>query len=224
MDKTRSIVVCDTREEERIYKQILNIGVDATRDKLDYGDYLIIGYKKIVIERKKGMDFYKAIKTGKLWEQLESLVECQEKGYSVGVLVQGSWWGINRYAKKFSYKQWERTILKIMFSWGIPVWIMKSTSQKETAKFIKKLADTYSPSQKKEFVRPIKISKGKRTLREEKDDTLCSISGIGRKHSRKLRKKYKTIHGVAEQSPKKLAKIEGIGKKKAKHIYRVLNK
>ncbi len=82
------MLIVDSREDQKIIKELKFKGIEFQVDALNYGDYILLGEDaKIVIERKSITDFMSSVVDGRIWQQLKGLE--QYKDYQILIVIEG---------------------------------------------------------------------------------------------------------------------------------------
>ncbi|MEM0154418.1 MAG: ERCC4 domain-containing protein [Methanothrix sp.] len=207
MNRVRIIV--DQRERNiELLDSLCELGIDASLDTLDIGDYLISD--RLCIERKTIPDFEKSIIDGRLFDQIERM----KKAYELPVIV------LEGDASEFRLKHnvINGSIISIYIRYGIPV--ITSNSPQDTASIILTMA-----KQEQNGIREPTKKNGRRAFSntEYMENVVANMPGIGPILSRKLLSHFGSIEAIAHADIKELCKVDKIGKKKALRIKEILN-
>jgi ERCC4-related helicase len=211
--KAEISIFIDTRERrsktfEYLQKKEANIIIK----QMDIGDYQV--GEETIIERKTANDFINSIINARLFSQAIKLSVFEKPVF----LIEGDLElelenrGINKavvYGTKFS----------LMFDYKIPILFAKDSF--EASEIIYALA-------KREQLRKEKPISLRRLKKEENLNFMQQyiIEGlpyVGPKLATRMLEKFKTVKSIFNSELERFEKIEGIGKKKAEKIFKVLN-
>jgi Fanconi anemia group M protein len=181
------------------------------RDKLlTCGDYLCSD--RVCIERKTSEDFVSSVVDQRLFKQLNELKESFEKPI---LLIEGN----KFYNRNIHPNAIRGALVSIALDFGIP--ILWSDSPKESAALIYAIARREQISYKREII--LRTKKKSQEIKEVQEFLVAGLPSINTKLAKRLLEHFKTPKKVFCASEKELQKIEGIGRKKAKRIWKVLN-
>lgn len=206
-------VLVDKREPDWVVRGLVKRGLRVKKAILEVADVV---YNDLAIERKSASDFVNSLVSKRLWAQLENL-----KQYPKPCLViVGSLKETLAFTNNPSnlYKACLGTLSSIIVKFGIPVVVV------ETEESFLDLVTFMVKSVDKKGSKPVRVTKRKRTLEEEKEDLLVAIEGVGRTLAKRLLENFKTIKNIVEAEPIQIAKVKGISLSLAKHIWEVLNR
>lgn len=202
-------LVIDDREPDKMQEFLEEEGLDTEIERLEVGDYV---YGEIGIERKTINDFSK-FGSSRLWKQALKLRETFEYPY---ILMSGTFKELRDWKLK-------RPVLGAMGrlgryeelnGYGLPV--LGCDSDRDLAFLIKCLIEDV---QKGERPQPVKMRKAE--PQEIKEDMIRVLPRIGLKKAQKIQDKI-GIANLFDASEDNLMKIEGIGKKTAQKIGKLL--
>ncbi len=203
-------IVVDARElRSEVVKHLKELGTDIEVKNLDIGDYLLSD--RVVVERKTVQDFVESIiAKERLFSQIMKL-----KSYPRPVLVIE---GKNIYGRVHP-NAIRGAIASIAVDFAIP--IIWTSNPKETAEYLIAIAKREQEYKKREILEH--TGKTKRTLKEEQEYIVSSISNVGVAIARNLLEHFQTIENIATASEEELMKVPKIGKKIASRIRRVMS-
>ncbi len=208
----KPVVYADIREERSgIPSLIEEEGVTVVRKQLPVGDYIVSG--DIVVERKSAPDFAKSLFDGRLFEQAARLAD----SYPLVVyIVEGDPLRLKRYRGRIN--QLTSAIITLMIDFNARV--IYSLGERHTAYIIASMAKRTVQSGRRGVV----IHKKPRLTspREWQLYILQSFPGIGPKTAERILEHFGSIEAFVNASKAEIAKIPGIGEKKAEQIKRII--
>lgn len=223
-------VVYDHREKESRRAAVAKKQAYTSEEvkNMPVADYIMsyAGFPQYAFEYKTIQDF-SGDKGRDLWTKLDAI-----EPFPFPVLVIEGHMDHNAKAAnpqwRYDMKEWlaakaqtDAAIAAILERRKVAIlWVESETDFADwLAVFAKRLTREVKP-----FERPVETRKpAKRTLREEQEDVLCAISGVGRKASRNLLGNFKSVKALASASPDDIVALDGFGKKTSAHIYEVFN-
>ncbi len=207
------IIYVDYREEKSGIPQLLeSAGLSLVRTNLSIGDYVISN--EIVIERKSAYDFVHSLFDGRLFDQARRL---KESYGSAIIIVEGNPIRLRRYRSRS--KQIYAAITALLLDFDIK--LIYSEGVQHTAIIIESLARRLVRAQREAVVLHKKPKL--ETLQDQQLYILQSFPSIGAKTAKKILERFGSIREFCNASISELSGIEGIGFKKAEHIYKLLN-
>lgn len=203
-------IVIDERERKSGIPDLLKaIGLNLEIKTLAVGDY-IVG-PEIAIERKSIRDLLSSIFDGRLFDQCSRLKENFQ--YPV-LLMEGNVDEIEEIID--NPLVFYGAISTIVLDFKIPV--IPTPSATHTAKLLVSMC-----SRKKKSHGPfLKKVKKSNDLQKQQLSSLCSLPGIGEKLAIRTLEKFGTPIKAFNAPITELAKVEGLGKARAKKIKQVL--
>jgi ERCC4-type nuclease len=217
----KPLVLVDSREYSnypRIASRLQEL-CDIVVEELEAGDYYF-PQGEVVVERKEIKDLANSVREGRLWTQLEKLKNCNAKPI---LLIEGS--PALLVEKNLGGKDgWSREsiagiLLSCCLDWGIPM--VYSPSYLWTATYLTRIAIKYQDEKRE--IHPLRVKEKAETMEDKARRVLEGIEGIGPVHALKLLKTLGSIRAVCNSPIEVLMKVEGIGEKRAKTIYEVVN-
>lgn len=220
------MIVCDHRENESGIPKLLEYKhIPVERDKLELGDYEIVGQGTLIVERKEAKDFIKSMQDERLNNQLYHLAT----NYPFVVLVVEGY--VSKAAKdgNMTSKQvqgavasailkrppdGERGVVSVVFTDDIYETAMLLSRLR--VKLITDGAMVRLPRVSPKIIDPIQRSVS----------VLASLPLIGEKRARSLlsHPRLNTLAKVLHADEKTLQEVDGIGKKIARGIVDLANK
>jgi len=107
---------------------------------------------------------------------------------------------------------------KITLTYHVPIVYTKNAI--ETANLLKVILNQETSDKKEDY--PIRIEKKAFSTQEQQEFIIESLPGVGPMIAKSLLKRFKTIHNIINSTTEQLKEIEGVGKKKAEEIIRIL--
>ena len=202
------MIIVDDRE--RLILRILHeLNADLGVKRLEVGDFVI---GDVCIERKTRKDFVNSIIDKRIFNQLKSMKDNCEKSM---VIIEGS---EDIYSQRNVHPNAIRgAIASIVVDFGIS--IIETESPIETAKMLIAI-DRKIEKPKKE----VSLHKRKPISEHELQVYIVSsLPEVGSLLAKNMLKEFGTIKNVFNASEKELLRVEGIGKLKAKRIYKIIN-
>lgn len=212
MEKVK--IVVDKRERSSNVIRYLKELAEVIEKNLILGDYVIS--ERVVVERKSIRDFLQSIIDHRIFKQLDALVETYEKPV---LILEGNpeflflERGIHANAIRGFFSS-------LALDYSVPVlWTQNS---KETAFQIYWLAKREQIENKREI--QIRVKQKFFSDTQLQEYIVAGLPNVSNVLSRRLLKRFKTIKNIFTASPERLMEIEGMGKKKAKKIWEIINK
>lgn len=208
MDKPK--IIADSREgNSRVLRELTKLGIDITVETLAIGDYQITD--DLIIERKTASDFVSSITDKRLYKQAKDMVDNFNKPI---MILEGD----NLYSGFMNPNAVRGALAAIAIEFGIP--ILPTRGPEDTAAMIRRIIIREQNPNKL----PIQIRTEKKplTLLEQKLFIIESLPNVGPVTARKLLEEFGSVKNIVNASEKELQEVEGIGKKIAKQILKVL--
>ncbi|MBM3894877.1 MAG: heavy metal resistance protein CzcA [Thaumarchaeota archaeon] len=204
IDQLRIIV--DEREKKSGIPDLLKaVGVNIEVRTLPVGDYIVA--PEIVVERKSIRDLISSIFDGRLFDQCNRL---REHFQHPVILMEGDVDEIEEFTE--NPLVFYGAISSIAIDFKIPV--IPTPNATHTAKLLVSMSSR-KEAQKGPFLKKIKKSND---LQRQQLSVLCSLPGVGEKLATRMLEKFGTPLQVLSASSVELAKVEGLGKERAKKI------
>lgn len=210
-------VYVDERERTSGIPNILKaMGLTVIFKILSIADYVIS--ENIAIERKRIDDFVSSVFDGRLFDQARRLCKAYDKPIFI---VEGD---LN-YVKRITTK-WSSilgALISLALDFNLPIIFTSDT--RETAEVIKYIAlreQKTSKTGKKTTI--IAVSKKPRLTEthEWQEYIVQSLPYIGPKLAKRLLEYFGSVHKIFNASVSELAKVEGLGEKRAAEIVRII--
>ncbi|MDI6891482.1 MAG: ERCC4 domain-containing protein [Actinomycetota bacterium] len=212
MDQSELVIYADYGEERSGIPDLLRNGrVSLVVQELEVGDYILSD--RVAVERKTADDFLSSIIKKRLFKQIVDLKESYEKPLFIieGYLLYGR--------RKIHPDAIRGALALIAVVRGIPVLFTKDST--DTAGFLRVIAKQ-EQSGLKHYVSLHAKKKAKNTL-EQQVHILEAFPGIGPQLARVLLSHFGGIEKVVYASEDDLQCVEGVGRKKAESIRRILS-
>lgn len=207
-------IICDLRERaSQIMSELLKLSTDKItieilQEQLSVGDYQITD--DIVIERKTLADLNASIIDGRIFDQLEDLLNIKRSA----LIIEGTIDYLDN-SKGINKKAIVGLLTKIGIEYRIPIFFTKN--QKETALFLYVIAKKEQLGNGNKENR-LRFSKTKMSFSERQLFILESFPDIGPTLAKSLLLEFKSIKNIANAEIKDLQKVSKMGPKKAEKI------
>ncbi|KZX12629.1 DEAD/DEAH box helicase [Methanobrevibacter filiformis] len=204
------IVYADSREgNSRVLRALDSLKVDVRIKALTVADYQVSD--EVAIERKTAKDFVDSIVDKRLYKQANSL---REEFKTPIMILEGD----DFYSGFLNPDAIRGSIASIAVDFGIS--IIPTRNPEDTAAMIKRIAIRQQQDQKVNI--QIRTEKKPVNLWEQQLFIVESLPNIGPVSAKKLLEKFGTIENLINASESELQEIDGIGKKIAINIKKVL--
>ncbi len=209
--KPKGIVVyVDNRElRSGVPKHLKELGAEIEVKTLDVADYVVS--EEVGIERKSANDFIQSIIDGRLFDQVERLKRAYEKPV---IIIEGELYGIRNVHPNAI----RGAIAAVTLDWGVP--ILFSSGTEETAQFIYLMAKREQEERKKEV--RLRSEKKALTLAERQRLIVEGLPNVSATLAKRLLRHFGNVERVFTATEEELKEVEGIGKKKAREIRKVI--
>jgi Fanconi anemia group M protein len=211
----RVSIIVDARERNSpVFDHLSQLEVNLIQKQLEVGDYICS--ERVVVERKTIRDFLQSIIDQRVFKQSSDLIESFERPV---LILEGN--PELLFLEREIHPNTIRGVLaSIVIDYKIP--ILWTANSKDSASQIFWLARREQIKERKELA--IRGMKKRPTFATQQEFLIAGLPFVNRKLSKRLLKKFKTPRKVFSARQEQLTKVEGIGKKKAKGIYDLLNK
>lgn len=181
------MIIVDTREPKKFH--VIGHKVDAI-----WVDYIVEGEKgRFAIERKTYNDFVNSLNSGRIWEQLERLLQLRDdEGYVPILAIHGNPYPLLR-SKRLNEARLMGFIAHCV-EHGVQV--LMFPNEAGFVMFLYRLNERVEGKHKTKYKRPSKIKKTGRDIRREVKDILMAFQGIGDASATKLLEHYGTLHRI----------------------------
>ncbi len=205
------VVVVDTREiYSSVVRELHDFGCEIVEKMLPLGDYVCS--ERICVERKTAEDFTASIIDGRLFDQIARLKESYEKPV---LIIEGR----NFFARGVHPNAVYGALASCV---ELGVSLLHSSNPRETAKIIYFLAKKEQVNGRREIAFKTKLKP--KSLQEFQLALIASLPFVNTTLAKRLLKYFKTPKAIFSASERELRKVEGIGERKARAIWKVLNK
>ncbi len=206
------IIEIDDRERSSGIKEVLCAREDIIIEerRLLIGDYLI--NKHIAVERKTVKDFILSLIDGRLFSQASRLRRYAEIQF---MIIEGT--DLFHTSYNIDPQAIKGAIVSLSVSWQIP--LIFSKSSKGTAEVLI-MAGDHDVRYRDDILK--RVGKRPGRLQTRKLFFLQGLPNIGPKTAKKMLKHFGSIEKVIIASERELACVEGIGKRKAAMIRRIV--
>ena len=205
------IVYADSREgNSKVIRHLTEMEIDVKVRSMAVADYQVSD--EVAIERKTAKDFVDSIVDKRLFKQAKELSE--EFKHPIMILE-----GDDLYAGFIHPNAIRGTMASIAIDFGIS--ILPTRNAQDTAAMIKRIAIREQTGEKTSI--NIRTDKKPVSLMEQQLFIVESLPNIGPVNAKNLLKHFGTVSKVFNASENELQEVEGIGKKTAKDIRKVID-
>lgn len=205
------VVFADTREgNSKVIRHLSEMEIDVKVQAMAVGDYQVSD--EVVIERKTAKDFVDSIVDKRLFKQARSLMEEFKRPL---IILEGD----DLYNGMINPNAIRGSIASIALDFGIS--IIPTRNAQDTAAMIKRIAIREQSGEKT----PIQIRTDKKpvNLWEQQLFIIESLPNIGPVNAKNLLEHFGTVANLINASESQLQEVEGIGKKTAANIRKVVD-
>ena len=205
------VVFADTREgNSKVIRHLSEMEIDVKVQAMAVGDYQVSD--EVVIERKTAKDFVDSIVDKRLFKQARSLMEEFKRPL---IILEGD----DLYNGMINPNAIRGSIASIALDFGIS--IIPTRNAQDTAAMIKRIAIREQSGEKT----PIQIRTDKKpvNLWEQQLFIIESLPNIGPVNANNLLEHFGTVANIINASESQLQEVEGIGKKTAANIRKVVD-
>lgn len=205
------VVFADTREgNSKVIRHLSEMEIDVKVQAMAVGDYQVSD--EVVIERKTAKDFVDSIVDKRLFKQARSLMEEFKRPL---IILEGD----DLYNGMINPNAIRGSIASIALDFGIS--IIPTRNAQDTAAMIKRIAIREQSGEKT----PIQIRTDKKpvNLWEQQLFIIESLPNIGPVNAKNLLEHFGTVANIINASESRLQEVEGIGKKTAANIRKVVD-
>lgn len=205
------VVFADTREgNSKVIRHLSEMEIDVKVQAMAVGDYQVSD--EVVIERKTAKDFVDSIVDKRLFKQARSLMEEFKRPL---IILEGD----DLYNGMINPNAIRGSIASIALDFGIS--IIPTRNAQDTAAMIKIIAIREQSGEKT----PIQIRTDKKpvNLWEQQLFIIESLPNIGPVNAKNLLEHFGTVANIINASESQLQEVEGIGKKTAANIRKVVD-
>jgi Fanconi anemia group M protein len=206
-------IIVDHREtSSTLVKELVSAGFKITLEQLSIADYCI--GERIYVERKTCQDFSKSIIDGRLFKEVSELK--QNATHSLLVIE-----GEDLYtASTLRPEAIRAAFVSILIDFSLP--IIWTKNGKETDQFFTTIARReLEKTQGKKSVRT-RIEKAPEKISQTQEYIVAGLPGIDTVRAKNLLQNFQTIENIFTADEEELVETEGIGKKLALRIRKIL--
>ena len=210
VEDSRPVVYADSREgNSKVIRHLSEMEIDVKVHSMAVGDYQVSD--EVVIERKTAKDFVDSIIDKRLFKQARELSEEFKRPL---LILEGD----DIYNGMIHPNAVRGTIAAIAIDFGIS--IIPTRNSEDTAAMIKRIAVREQTGEKTHI--QIRTDKKPTSLWEQQLFIIESLPNIGPVNAKALLQHFGTVEKVINASESELQEVEGIGKKTAKSIRKVV--
>ena len=209
-DNDRPVVYADSREgNSKVIRHLTEMEIDVKVNSMAVGDYQVSD--EVVIERKTAKDFVDSIIDKRLFKQARELSEEFKRPL---LILEGD----DIYNGMLHPNAVRGTMAAIAIDFGIS--IIPTRNSQDTAAMIKRIAVREQNGEKT----PIQIRTDKKptSLWEQQLFIVESLPNIGPVNAKNLLQHFGSVEKVLNASENELMEVDGIGKKTANNIRKVV--
>ncbi len=208
-------VFVDHRENaSNVSRYLKNFGVKVISKQLEVGDYIVSD--RVGIERKQVRDFLSSLVNQRIFKQVEKL----SQSFEIPVLIIEGNPEILYIERNIHPNAIRGVFSSIAVDYRLP--IIYTQNPRETAAQIYSLARREQIKEKRCL--QIRAWKKPKSLQELQEFVVSGLPSVNSTLSKRLLLTFGNPKNIFTASPEELMKVEGIGKKKAKMIWDVINK
>ena len=210
VEKANPVVYADSREgNSKVIRHLSEMEIDVQVRSMAVGDYQVSD--EVVIERKTAKDFVDSIIDKRLFKQARELSEEFKRPL---LILEGD----DIYNGMIHPNAVRGTIAAIAIDFGIS--IIPTRNSQDTAAMIKRIAVREQSGEKVNI--QIRTDKKPTSLWEQQLFIIESLPNIGPVNAKNLLQHFGTVEKVINASESELQEVDGIGKKTAKNIRKVV--
>jgi Fanconi anemia group M protein len=206
----KPLIYADSREgNSRVLRELTKLGVEIEIKTMAVADYQIS--EEVALERKTASDFVSSIADKRLYKQAKEMVEEFKKPV---IILEGD----NLYSGFMNPNAIRGALAAIAVDFGIP--IIPTRSPDDTAAMIRRIAIREQAEERA----PVQVRTEKKplTLLEQQLFIVESLPNVGPVNARKLLEEFGSVKEIINASEDDLQKVDGIGKKIAKSMKKVI--
>lgn len=207
----RPLVYADTREgNSKVIRHLNEMELDVQVKTMAVGDYQVSD--EVIIERKTAKDFVDSITDKRLFKQANDLREEFKKPI---IILEGD----NFYSGFLNPNAIRGSMASIALDFGIS--ILPTRNAQDTAAMIKRIAIREQKGDKSPI--SLRTERKPANIWEQQLFIIESLPNIGPVNAKRLLEYFGTVTDIINASVEELVKVEGIGKKTAKNIRKVID-
>ncbi|MFC1454840.1 ERCC4 domain-containing protein [Candidatus Undinarchaeota archaeon] len=207
-------VYVDNRElKSKIVKELYEKDVQIKPVQLHVADFQVS--ERVGIERKSINDFLSSLIDGRLFDQAKRMKESFEKPI---ILLVGN---DDIYSmRNIDERSIRGAIISLIVDSGIPV--LRVDNDKDAANYIWQIARREQLDLKKSV--QIRGAKKGRNSAEEQEYVVAGLPNVGSTLAKNLLKEFGSLEGIFTAKENELQKVDKIGPKKARRIWKLVRK
>ncbi|WP_303247954.1 DEAD/DEAH box helicase [uncultured Methanobrevibacter sp.] len=207
----RPLVYADTREgNSKVIRHLNEMELDVQVKTMAVGDYQVSD--EVIIERKTAKDFVDSITDKRLFKQANDLREEFKKPI---IILEGD----NFYSGFLNPNAIRGSMASIALDFGIS--ILPTRNAQDTAAMIKRIAIREQKGDKSPI--SLRTERKPANIWEQQLFIIESLPNIGPVNAKRLLEYFGTVTDIINAPVEELVKVEGIGKKTAKNIRKVID-
>jgi ERCC4-related helicase len=207
----KPLVYADSREgNSRVLRELTKLGVEVVVKPLAVADYQVS--EEVALERKTASDFVSSIADKRLYKQVKEMVEEFDKPL---MILEGD----NLYSGFMNPNAIRGALASVAVDFGMP--IIPTRSAEDTAAMIRRIAIREQAHERPEI--QVRTEKKPLTLWEQQLFIVESLPNVGPVNARKLLEEFGSVEEIVNASEEDLQKVDGIGKKIARSIRKVVS-
>lgn len=207
----RPLVYADTREgNSKVIRHLNEMELDVQVKTMAVGDYQVSD--EVIIERKTAKDFVDSITDKRLFKQANDLREEFKKPI---IILEGD----NFYSGFLNPNAIRGSMASIALDFGIS--ILPTRNAQDTAAMIKRIAIREQKGDKSPIY--LRTERKPANIWEQQLFIIESLPNIGPVNAKRLLEYFGTVTDIINAPVEELVKVEGIGKKTAKNIRKVID-
>ncbi len=207
----RPLVYADTREgNSKVIRHLNEMELDVQVKTMAVGDYQVSD--EVIIERKTAKDFVDSITDKRLFKQANDLREEFKKPI---IILEGD----NFYSGFLNPNAIRGSMASIALDFGIS--ILPTRNAQDTAAMIKRIAIREQKGDKSPIC--LRTERKPANIWEQQLFIIESLPNIGPVNAKRLLEYFGTVTDIINAPVEELVKVEGIGKKTAKNIRKVID-
>jgi len=222
MDKTKSDkekvkirIIVDHREaKNHVFTHLKDTDAELVCEQLKTGDYICSD--RVAVERKTAADFIQSLIDQRIFRQVSEIRECFERPV---LIIEGDP-NIMLLERNIHPNALRGALASLAIDHRIP--IIWTANPKETAAQIYWIARREQTDEKRTVA--IRCPLNAAGIPGQQEFLIAGLPDVNTKLSKNLLKKFRTPKRVFSAKPERLMKTEGIGEKKAKKIWELLNR
>lgn len=210
----RVVIFVDHRESSSgVANHLREYDADIVLQQLKTADY--ISSDRVAVERKRIQDFLQSIVDQRLFSQLQDLTEAYERPI---LIIEGS--PEILFTEREIHPNTIRGVLSsIAVDYRVPIiWTLNA---RETAAQVFWLAYREQIKEKRDI--SIRTNHKTCSVPKQQEFIIAGLPHVNTKLSRRLLKEFGTVKNVFCCTEEMLKKVDGLGEKKARKIYDLLN-